>query len=126
MVIRSLGCEGIANAIKDHIAYARRLAELIERHPDFQMLAPVPFSTLVFRFSPKNLPSKPPSDSELNDLNEKLLEAVNETGRVFLSHTKLRGKFGIRLAIGNLKTSWEDVSEAWDVVQQKAAELSQP
>ncbi len=127
MVIRSLGCEGIANAIKDHVAYARRLAELIECHPDFQMLAPVPFSTLVFRFSPKNLPrSRSPSDSEINDLNEKLLEAVNETGRVFLSHTKLRGKFGIRLAIGNLKTNWEDVSAAWDVVQQKAEELIRP
>jgi aromatic-L-amino-acid decarboxylase len=127
MVIRSLGCEGIANAIKDHITYARRLAELIDRHPDFQMLAPVPFSTLVFRFCPKNLSSsKSSSDSELNDLNEKLLEAVNGTGRVFLSHTKLRGKFGIRLAIGNLKTSWEDVSEAWDVVQQKLEELLMP
>jgi aromatic-L-amino-acid decarboxylase len=125
MVIRSLGCDGIANAIRDHIAYARRLAELIERHPDFEMLAPVPFSTLVFRFSPKNLPSsKFPPDSKINDLNEKLLEAVNETGRVFLSHTKLRGKFGIRLAIGNLKTTWEDVSTAWEVVQQKATELS--
>jgi hypothetical protein len=51
---------------------------------------------------------------------------VNETGRTFLSHTKLREKFGIRLAIGNLKTTWEDVSAAWDVVQQKAEELSQP
>jgi aromatic-L-amino-acid decarboxylase len=54
------------------------------------------------------------------------LEAVNETGRVFLSHTKLRGKFGIRFAIGNLKTTWEDVSEGWEVVRQKAEELSQP
>jgi aromatic-L-amino-acid/L-tryptophan decarboxylase len=127
MVIRSLGCEGIATAIRDHIAYARKLAALIEHHPDFQMLAPVPFSTLVFRFYPRNLSnSKSPSDSEINGLNEKLLNAVNETGRVFLSHTKLRGKFGIRLAIGNLKTTWEDVSTAWDVVQRKAEELLQP
>jgi len=127
MVIRSLGCEGIANAIRDHIAYAQRLAELIERHSDFQMLAPVPFSTLVFRFSPKNMTSnKSRSEAEINDLNEKLLEEVNETGRIFLSHTKLRGRFGIRLAIGNLKTTWEDVSAAWDVIQQKAEELSQP
>jgi aromatic-L-amino-acid decarboxylase len=126
MVIRSLGCEGIANAITDHMAYAQRLAELIARHPDFQMLAPVPFSTLVFRFSPKNLSNgKPRSDSEINDLNEKLLEEVNRTGRIFLSHTKLREKFGIRLAIGNLKTTWEDISVAWEVVQQKAEELSQ-
>ncbi len=127
MVIRSLGREGIADAIRDHITYAQRLAQLIERHPDFQLLAPVPFSTLVFRFSPKNQPiGKSRSDLEINEFNEKLLAAVNETGRTFLSHTKLKKKFGIRLAIGNLKTTWEDVSTAWDVVQQKAKELSQP
>lgn len=123
MVIRSLGREGITNAIREHIAYAHRLAERIESHPDFQLLAPVPFSTLVFRLCPKN---KSGSDSEINDLNEKLLEEVNKTGQVFLSHTKLRGKFGIRLAIGNLKTTWEDVSLAWDLLQQKAAELTKP
>ncbi|MGD0176440.1 MAG: aminotransferase class V-fold PLP-dependent enzyme [Candidatus Bathyarchaeia archaeon] len=123
MVIRSLGRQGIANAIREHIAYAHRLAERIETHPDFQLLAPVPFSTLVFRLCPKN---KSGSDSEINGLNEKLLEEVNKTGQVFLSHTKLRGKFGIRLAIGNLKTTWEDVSLAWDVLQQKAAELTKP
>ena len=121
MVIRSLGREGIASALRDHIGYARRLAEMIENNPRFQLLAPVPFSTLVFRFCPSKL-----SDSEINALNEKLLEEVNETGQIFLSHTKLREKFGIRLAIGNLKTTWEDVSTAWDVVQQKAAELSPP
>jgi aromatic-L-amino-acid decarboxylase len=127
MVIRSLGCEGIAAAIREHIAYARRLAEMIQGHPDFQLLAPVPFSTLVFRFCPSNLPSdRNQSDPEINDLNEELLEAVNKTGQVFLSHTKLRGKFGIRLAVGNLKTGWEDLSLAWDVIQQKAAELRQP
>jgi aromatic-L-amino-acid decarboxylase len=121
LVIRSLGREGIANALRDHIGYARRLAEMIEGQPDFQLMAPVPFSTLVFRFCPRKM-----SNSDANALNEKLLAAVNETGRVFLSHTKLRGNFGIRLAIGNLKTTWEDVATAWEVVKQKAAELSPP
>jgi aromatic-L-amino-acid decarboxylase len=63
-------------------------------------------------------------DLEINKLNEELLEAVNRTGRVFLSHTKLRGKYGIRLAIGNLKTTWEDVASAWNIILQKAKELS--
>jgi len=126
MVIRTLGCEGIANVIKEHIGYARRLAEMIQSHPDFQLLAPVPFSTLVFRFCPSNLQGNGiQSDSETNALNEKLIEAVNKTGQVFLSHTKVRGKFGIRLAIGNLKTTWKDLSLAWDVIQQKATELRQ-
>lgn len=125
MVIRSFGCEGISGTIRDHVAYAHRLAEMIEGRQDFQLLAPVPFSTLVFRFNPTNPPSHTPlSDSEINGLNERLLEEVNKTGQVFLSHTKLRGKFGIRLAIGNLKTTWDDVSLAWDVIQQKAADLT--
>jgi aromatic-L-amino-acid decarboxylase len=120
MVIRSLGREGIANTVKDHIAYAHELARKIESHPDFELMAPVPFSTLVFRFRPKN---KSCSDLEINSLNEKFLEEVNKTGQLFLSHTKLRGKFAIRIAIGNLKTTWDDVSLAWDVLQQKATEL---
>jgi aromatic-L-amino-acid decarboxylase len=52
------------------------------------------------------------------------MEAINQTGQVFLSHTKLRGKYGIRLTIGNIKTTWEDVSLAWEIIQQKAKELS--
>jgi aromatic-L-amino-acid decarboxylase len=126
MVIRSLGRQGIANAIEQHISYARKLAEMIQAHQSFQLLAPVPFSTLVFRLCPTNLPKSngTATDLEINNLNERLLEAVNQTGQVFLSHTKLRGKFGIRLAIGNLKTTWEDVSLAWEIIQQKATELS--
>jgi aromatic-L-amino-acid decarboxylase len=128
MVIRSLGTEGIANAIWEHISYARKLAELIRSHPDFQLLAPVPFSTLVFRFRPHKLQTEAEArtepDLEINKLNEELLEAVNRTGQVFLSHTKLREKYGIRLAIGNLKTTWKDVESAWEIIQEKARELS--
>jgi aromatic-L-amino-acid decarboxylase len=126
MIINSLGREGIADAIEQHIAYARKLAEMIQAHPDFQLLAPVPFSTLVFRLCPAKSPSgtETQGDLEVNELNERLLEAVNQTGKVFLSHTKLRGKFGIRLAIGNLKTTWQDVSLAWKTIQQKARDLA--
>jgi aromatic-L-amino-acid decarboxylase len=119
MVIRSIGREGITNALRDHIGYARRLADMIRAHPDFELMAPVPFGTLVFRYYPKKIP-----DSDVNALNAKLLDTVNETGRVFLSHAKLRGNFVIRLAIGNLKTTWEDVATAWEVIKQKSAELS--
>lgn len=114
MVIRSLGTEKIKGIIKKHISFASKLETEIKNHPDFEMLAPVPFSTLVFRFKQDNK-----DDSQMNDLNEKLLETVNATGDVFLSHTKLNEKYGIRLAIGNIKTSWEDVALAWEIIQQK-------
>lgn len=116
MIIRSLGTEKIINIIREHISYAQKLANMIQQHPNFELLAPVPFSTLVFRY----IPEKKGDDSEINNVNEKLLDKINKTGKVFLSHTKLRGKFGIRLAIGNIKTTWEDVALAWEIVQEQA------
>jgi len=118
-IFRSLGTEKIINIIREHIAYAQKLAGMIREHPNFELIAPVPFSTLVFRFIPEgNL------DGEtVNHLNEKLLNDVNKTGEVFLSHTKLRGIFCIRLAIGNIKTTWDDVMMAWEIIQEKARGL---
>jgi aromatic-L-amino-acid decarboxylase len=120
MIIRAFGSEKIATAIQEQINYARKLEKLIRAAPNFELLAPVPFSTLVFRFNP-NIQM---NEQEINTLNERIMEAVNQTGQVFLSHTKLRGRYGIRLTIGNLKTTWRDVTLAWNIIQQKAKELS--
>jgi aromatic-L-amino-acid decarboxylase len=119
MVIRALGTEKITNILRKHIAFAQKLSIIIEQHPSFELLAPAPFSALVFRFVPK----KKSTESEINNLNEKLLDEINKTGKVFLSHTKLNGKFGIRLAIGNIKTTWEDVALAWEITQEKSNDL---
>jgi len=119
MIIRSLGTGKIISIIREHISFAQKLADMIRGHSHFELLAPVPFSTLVFRF----IPEKISDDSEINNINEQLLEEINQTGKVFLSHTKLQGKFGIRLAIGNIKTTWEDVMLAWEIVQEKAMGL---
>lgn len=125
MILCSLGTEKITHTLREHISYAHRLEVMIQANQNFELLAPVPFSTIVFRFTPKSQKeSRANRESELNDLNEKLLDAVNQTGKAFLSHTKLRGRYGIRLTIGNLKTTWEDVELTWAIVQQKAAQLS--
>ncbi len=125
MIIRSLGREGIISAIREHISFARELKVKIDSHSNFELLAPVPFSTLVFRYIPNSFQNtnEEKAIADINSMNENLLEKINATGQVFLSHTKLRGNFGIRLAIGNLKTTWKDVALAWDIVQQKASEL---
>jgi len=115
MIIRSLGTKKIITIIQEHISFAQKLADMIQEHPHFELLAPTPFSTLVFRF----VPDEKMSDSEVNEMNEKLLDEINKTGKVFLSHTKLRGKYAIRLAIGNIKTTWEDVALAWEIVREK-------
>lgn len=120
MIIRTLGRKGIIDAIREHIDFAQKLMKMIEEHPDFQLLAPVPFSTLVFRFVPEKASL---DEAEIDRLNEKLMEAVNQTGKVFLSHTKAKAKFGIRLAIGNLKTRWEDISLVWGIIIREAIEL---
>lgn len=117
MVICSLGTEKIKHIIKGHINMARKLSALIEAHPDFELMAPVPFSTLVFCFNPHDI------NKELNQINEELLKRINASGKAFLSHTILGGKFGIRLAIGNIKSTWQDVKIVWDIVLEKSAEL---
>ena len=119
-VIRAFGTEQIREAIREHISFSQRLAELIDTQDDFELLAPVPFSTLVFRYAPKDAET---SEIELNALNESLLHKINSSGEVYLSHTKVRGKYGIRLAIGNFKTTWEDIMLAWEIVQKEAAGL---
>jgi aromatic-L-amino-acid/L-tryptophan decarboxylase len=110
-VLRYYGREGIARVLRSHIGMARDLAEQIRRHPDFELAAPVRFSLVCFRLRG--------SDQE----NRDLLERVNATGRVFLSGTVLKGRFILRLAIGNIATTDADVQEAWDLISRRRVEV---
>jgi len=107
-VMRHYGRDGIAELIRKHIDYAQRLAAMIREHPDFEIAAPTPFALICFRYLG--------SDDE----NRALLEAVNSSGKAFLSHTVLNGRFVLRLAIGNMGTQWEDLEETWNLVRQMA------
>jgi aromatic-L-amino-acid decarboxylase len=107
-IMRHYGREGIAEVIRKHIDYAQRLAGLIREHPDFEIAAPTPFSLLCFRYRGSD------------DDNRALLDAVNASGKAFLSHTVLNGRFVLRLAIGNIATQWEDLEETWNLVRQSA------
>ena len=107
-VMRNLGHEGICNIIRSHIGYAQKLANLIRSHPDFEVAAPTPFSLICFRYRGSD------------DDNRALLERINASGKAFLSHTVLNGRFVIRLAIGNIATEWQDLEEVWELVKQTA------
>ena len=107
-VMRNLGHEGICNIIRSHISYAQKLADLIRSHPDFEVAAPTPFSLICFRYRSSD------------DDNRALLEKINASGKAFLSHTVLNGRFVIRLAIGNIATEWQDLEEVWELVKQTA------
>jgi aromatic-L-amino-acid decarboxylase len=108
-VLRYFGLERLQAMLRSHMEWARRLAAFIDEHPNFERVAPVPFSIVCFRYKG--------SDEE----NKKILEKINDTGRAFLSHTVLNGRVVIRFAIGNLATRWEDVQEVWDAIQEEAS-----
>ncbi len=116
MVLRYFGQRGLADRIREHIALARRFAGWIDAAPGFERLAPVPFSTVCFRAHPPGLDD----EAELARLNAALLRAVNAGGEVFLSHTVLRGRYTLRLAIGNIRTEERHVARAWEVLRDAA------
>lgn len=117
-VLRYFGVEGMAARLREHVRLAQKFAGWIDAHPDFERMAPTPFSLVCFRAHPHGI-----DESRLNHFNEQLLEAVNATREVFLSHTKLREQYVLRLAIGNLRTGERHVSRAWDIIQQKLVEI---
>jgi aromatic-L-amino-acid/L-tryptophan decarboxylase len=114
MVIRAYGGEGLAELISGHIDLARRLAAAIDAEPGWELLAPVPFSTVCFRRHPEGMDD----EGELRRLNEAIIEHVNADGRAFVSHTDLGGRYSIRVAIGNMATTAEHVDAAWELMRQ--------
>jgi aromatic-L-amino-acid/L-tryptophan decarboxylase len=118
-VLRSYGVEGLRAMVRGHIALAQELAERIRSSSDFELMAPVPFGLVCFRFHP-------PSARDplvLDQLNRELLRRVNASGRVHLTHTELDERFVIRMVIGQRLTARQHVDEAWQLIQGAAREL---
>ena len=126
MLIRWFGLDGLRRRIAFHLDLAETFTEWIDDDPDWERLAPVPFSTVCFRYRPARYAgheAEPAVAARLDALNEQLLNAVNATGEVFLSHTRLRDTFTIRLAVGNLRTQQHHVGHAWALLRAAAARL---
>ncbi len=118
-VLRYFGAEGIRARIRHHIEMARQVASWIDEAADWERMAPVPFSTVVFRFAPLG---KPPEEQDR--LNRWIMDGVNGSGEVFLSHTVLKGRFCLRMALGNLRTGWEHLERAWALLQEQSRTLT--
>jgi aromatic-L-amino-acid decarboxylase len=119
MVLRYFGAEGIRERLTEHVRLARLFASWVDADPAFERVADVPFSVVCFR-------ARVPPDHSAEDadrINARLLDAVNRSGEVFLSHTRLRGEYVLRLAVGNLRTTEHHIGRAWDLLRQHAAEL---
>ncbi len=121
MILRYFGAEGIRDRLRYHIRLAQECAGWVDAHPDFERLAPVPFSVVCFRANPSG---RSLSEAELTRLNERMMEQVNNSGEVFLSHTVLNGHYALRLAIGNIRTTTRHVRRAWDLLQAALGDLS--
>jgi aromatic-L-amino-acid decarboxylase len=111
-IIRYFGVDGLSARIKNHIILAKEFKSWIEAETTFELMAPVPFSTVCFRFNPGKM-----TEEELNILNESLIEKINASGKLFLSHTKLNGKFVIRLTIGSIRHEKRNIVDAWELIK---------
>lgn len=116
MVMRHFGAEGLRARLAEHVRLARLFASWIDASPGFERMAPVPFSVVCFRARPVGVHD----EAAIDAFNERLMDAVNRTGEVFLSHTRLHGRFVIRMAIGNLHTTESHVERAWELLGEHA------
>jgi aromatic-L-amino-acid decarboxylase len=119
-ILSYFGRDGLVARLAEHMRLARLFASWVDEAAGWQRLAPVPFSVVCFRARPNALGDDDPA---VDAFNERLLDAVNRTGKVFLSHTKLDGRFTIRLAIGHIRTKEEHIGLAWKVLNDEMARL---
>ena len=108
-MLRCYGRSGLQAMIREHVRLARLFAAWVEAEPGWTIEAPVPFSNVCFRLDASN------------EENEALLDRVNRDGTVFLSGTTLGDRYALRLAVGNARTTEEDVQAAWEILKREAA-----
>ena len=114
MVCRHFGADGLRARLAEHMRLARLFADWIDASPDFERVAPVPFSVVCFRAVPAPLRG---NEMALDAFNQQLIDEVNRSGEVFLSHTRLDGRYVVRLAIGNLHTTEHHIERAWELIR---------
>ncbi|MFA9430333.1 aspartate aminotransferase family protein [Egicoccus sp. AB-alg2] len=121
LVIRYFGADGLAARIRDHVAQARQVAAWVADHPDLELMAPTPLSTVCFRAAPSWFAGA--DEDELRELNRGWLARVNAGGEAYLSHTELRGRYVLRLALGNLRTTQERLGHTLEVLDRELTVL---
>lgn len=117
-VIRSYGLEGLREKVRYHIDIAKNLKNLISDENDFEVLAPVVISVVCFRYKPDRLDEK-----QLNSLNEKLNHQLNDSGKIYLTHTVINGKYSLRMVTSQTNVTMEHVTKAWELIKETALSL---
>jgi aromatic-L-amino-acid decarboxylase len=111
-VIRAYGVEGLRHHIRQHIAWAQALAREIAASPDFELMVPPPLNLLCFRHRSGD------------DFNRRLLDTLNRTGKIYLTHTVLRDQFVLRFCVGQTRTEWHHVEQAWNLIRETARQMA--
>ena len=111
-VIRYFGVEGMVARIRDHIRLARLFASWVEESKDWEMMAPVPFALVCFRACPYGA-------HDLDALNERIMNDINTSGEAYLSHTKLGGKFTLRLSVGSIRVEERHIEKVWSELNER-------
>ena len=109
------GIEGLQNMVRNHIEIARKLSEMISREHDFEILVPVTLNTVCFRYKPDGL-----SEEKANIINEKLNHLLNDSGRIYLTHTKIGEKYCLRMVTAQTNVTMKHVENAWNLIQNTA------
>ena len=116
-VMRYFGREGLIDRIREHCRLANLFASWVDESSNFEMLAPVPFALVCFRACPAGV-------DDLDALNEKIMNDINASGEAYLSHTKLDGKFTLRLSVGSIRVEEKHLVKVWELLVQKEEELA--
>jgi len=117
-VLRSFGLEGIRKKFREHIQLAQLFAGEINKNPDFELLASVPLNLVCFRYHPDGL-----GEMQLNDLNKKLEKQINESGKAYITHTKIGDKYTLRACIGQTNVEKRHVDQLIELIQHKVLSL---
>ncbi len=110
-VIRHYGVEGLQHHIREHVSLAQKFTEWVNQTNDFEIYVDPPLNLVCFRHKSGD------------DFNMKLMNAVNETGKAYFTHTKLNGKVVLRMSIGQTNTEEKHVKATWDLIQETAESL---
>lgn len=117
-VLRSYGLDGIKAILREHLRLAQLFKGWVESEQRFEVMAPVYFGLVCFRFN-NGLP-----EAELTNINRELLDKVNASGRVYLTHTILGGHYCLRMSVGQRTTEEKHVREAWELILREAKNLN--
>ena len=111
-VIRYFGREGMIERLREHCRLARLFASWVEESKNFEMMAPVPFALVCFRACPKGV-------DDLHTLNELIMNKINTSGKAYLSHTRLNGKFTLRLSVGSIRVEERHLKKVWNLLNEQ-------